>query len=362
MRHLKFLIVIFASLMATSRVTPMPLSAEQTPQVRVNGSPYTYFPLISKSLPIANVTSMTASPSSPVSVTTNHSHQISVNGTVDTTINGAFTVTLYEGSTYRDSECHLIGSYGTWTKSFTLDVLENGVTWGKEYTLEARFKLGVSDCQASSAFPDATATAPYHIDWQPEPCNPPHGTQLLRNGSFEEGWSDVNESIQQANFWNISWVPNGQLLYDESDNRAWAAPEFTHKLAGQLPPWEQICQPGALILDGTTVYKIFHGGLSFGGEMKQTVSGLTPGMSVKLTVPILLIPNQDTDPYGSASGVWINGAGGWVWATTMGSRRWYYHQPTITVPGSGQVEILIRVKSRWQGVDFFVDDVRLEPN
>ena len=287
---------------------------------------------------------------------------MTINATVETSISGAFIATIFENSTALDSRCYLIPGYGSWPKSFALDLFESSFTGSKNYTLEARFKLGVSSCGASSAYPDAVATAPYQVNWQPDSCNPPHGTQLLLNGSFENrDWIDLNESIQQPKYWTISWVPNGQPLYDETGIVATGTPEFTHKEEGQLPLEERICQPKALILDGIRVYKIFNPNV-FGGEMKQIVSGLTPGMSVKLTVPMLLITNSDTDPYGSASGVWINGEGGWAWALDMGNRSWYYHQRTITVPGNGQVELLIRMKSKWGGVDFFIDDVRLEPN
>lgn len=198
----------------------------------------------------------------------------------------------------------------------------------------------------------------------PEIPPPPAGTQLLQNGSFEdENWRDVNGSIQEPRFWTIDWVPPGQAIFSFPD-KAWADPEFTHKYDWQLPAEEQPGEPGALILDGHLVYKIFHGGASFGAEMRQTVSGLTPGMRVRLTVPILLDPRNESSDYGAASGVWINGAGngdGWAWLKDMGNRNWYTHTLETTVPGDGRVEILIRMFSKWQGVDYFIDDVRLEP-
>jgi hypothetical protein len=45
----------------------------------------------------------------------------------------------------------------------------------------------------------------------------------------------------------------------------------------------------------------------------------------------------------------------------MGDRRWFDHVVDFDVPASGQVIILIRVKSKWLAPkDFFVDAVRLE--
>lgn len=186
----------------------------------------------------------------------------------------------------------------------------------------------------------------------------PPGTQLLTNGSFESGWTDVTGSIQKANYWTIDWISPGQLLYDETSLMAWADPEFTHKCAWQLPANEQPGQPGALILDGITVYKIFHGA-SFGGELRQIVSGLPPGLPVQLTVPILLDPHSGTDPWGNASRVQLNGVGDWVWQYQLGNRNWYDHVVTTTVPSNGQLDVHIWVKSKWGGADFFIDDLRL---
>jgi hypothetical protein len=320
---------------------------------------YAYLPIVFKA-PSASIGAIMAFPPSPADATANQTHRIDVNVTVGTNMRGAFILTLSENGANRGSQCHLIPGEGNWPKSFAFDVNEGSSTGSRIYTLEARYKFDVSACQESSLYPNVVRTAPYQINWQGQGCNPTHGTQLLRNGSFEEGWSDVNESIQAANHWSISWIPNGQLIYDETGLYATGAPEFTHKLAHQLPPHEQPCQPEALILDGVTVYKIFNGGHAWGGELRQTVSGLSPGMSVKLTVPVL---TTEDEYYSSASGVWINGAGGWVWAGDMGYRNWYVHQHTTTVPANGQVEVVIRLKRKWfGGADFFVDDIRLEPN
>jgi hypothetical protein len=185
----------------------------------------------------------------------------------------------------------------------------------------------------------------------------------LKNGSFEdEEWDSywMNTGNQQPADWNLSWIEPGQPLYDASDP-ALVVPECVHKYDRQLPPHEQLGQPGALILDGQLTYKLFTDSAPFGAELRQTVSGLLPGLPVKLSVPILLVTRDgDNDAYTAESGVWINGTGDWANAATMGYRHWYYHTVETVVPGSGQLEIVIRFKSKWTGADFFIDAVRLE--
>jgi hypothetical protein len=188
---------------------------------------------------------------------------------------------------------------------------------------------------------------------------------MLQNGSFEEGWTDLppapgNLINQQPNGWQLTWIEPGQSLYGAGD-LAGGVPECVHRLATQLPPNEQPGGPDALILDGTTTYKIFHFGAAFGAELKQTVTGLAPNSSATLIVPVLAVLHGDQDPYSAESGVWVNGAGHWVNAGTMGNRNWYEHTISFTVPASGTAEILIRVKSKWPNPkDFFIDHIRLQ--
>jgi hypothetical protein len=45
----------------------------------------------------------------------------------------------------------------------------------------------------------------------------------------------------------------------------------------------------------------------------------------------------------------------------MGSRSWFRHTISFTVPDSGTADIIIRVKSKWpRAKDFFIDGVTLE--
>ncbi|GAG06730.1 unnamed protein product, partial [marine sediment metagenome] len=99
-------------------------------------------------------------------------------------------------------------------------------------------------------------------------------TNILRNGSFENGWTDYNESIQIPNDWDARWAdadtPNP---YSSDPWNEFVAPEIVHKLRHQLPEDEQ----DLFILDGDTTLKIFKGYGAFCAELTQPLH-LEPGM------------------------------------------------------------------------------------
>jgi len=187
---------------------------------------------------------------------------------------------------------------------------------------------------------------------------------MLKNGTFSEGWVDMppfgNLINQQPNGWVLRWVKPGNPLFGAGD-KASGVPECVHKLADQLPPNEQLGAKDALILAGDATYKIFHGGSPFGVELKQVITGLKPGSQATLTVPILAVLYDDPDPFGTESGVWVNGEGQWVNGGQMGNRKWHHHTMTFTVPDNGTSIVEIRVKSKWpRKKDFFIDGITLE--
>lgn len=187
---------------------------------------------------------------------------------------------------------------------------------------------------------------------------------MLKNGTFTEGWLDLppfgNLINQQPNGWVMRWVQPGNSLFGAED-KAGGVPECVHKLADQLPPNEQLGEKDALILAGDTTYKVFHAGSPFGVELKQVVTGLKPGSQATLTVPILAVLYDETDPFGAETGVWINGQGKWVNGGEMGNRNWFHHQATFTVPDNGTAIIEIRFKSKWpRKKDFFIDGITLD--
>ena len=223
---------------------------------------------------------------------------------------------------------------------------------------------GTTPTQTPTPDPSATATPTPVPSITPSPTTPSTGpSNPLKNGSFENGWSNMapapgNLINQQPTDWTVSWIPQGSRLWEfhELSN---GVPEALHKLASQLPAHEQIGEPNALLLDGDAVYKIFHFGASFGAELKQTITGLTPGDQYVLTVPVLMIQHNTSEGYAAASGVFINGSGTWQWDETVGDRSWYTHTIDITVPDDGVVDIEIRVMSKWTKKDFFIDDIKM---
>lgn len=188
---------------------------------------------------------------------------------------------------------------------------------------------------------------------------------MLKNGSFEDGWTDMPPAPgflinQQPNGWTVRWIEPGESLFDVED-KASGVPECIHKLSSQLPHNERQGGSEALILDGDTVYKIFHFAGSFGTELKQTVTGLKPGTIATLTVPVLAVTYNQTDPYGTESGVWINGEGEWRNGNDMKNRKWFYHNVEFEVPANGTAVIEIRFKNKWPTKkDFFIDNITLD--
>lgn len=196
-------------------------------------------------------------------------------------------------------------------------------------------------------------------------ATPPANEQgEIANGSFEEDWSDLPPAPgylinQQPSGWQLTWVEPGQPIFD-SNYMAQGVPECVHKLEDQLPPHEQPGGSDPLILAGTTTYKIFHYAAAFGAELQQQVSGLTPGQTYRIIVP-LRIHGVDSDPWGAESGIWIDGVGEWVNQSVMGDRTWYYHTLEFTAVPSGEAVVTVRVKSKYNlSKDFFVDNIQLE--
>jgi hypothetical protein len=207
------------------------------------------------------------------------------------------------------------------------------------------------------------------------PPTPEPGGNLLVNGGFEGGWTDMppasgNLINQQPNGWTLYWLPPGSPMWDSPQDIALGVPECLHKPKHTLPPNEWPGAPNALILDGETTYKTFHRGSSFGSQLSQVVPNLPAGR-YRLIAPVQLHWQENLDPNDptwdsltAESGAWVlvNGQklGQWVNARQMGDRQWYYHQVEFQLFAPANVEVLLRFKSKYALKDFFVDAVRLE--
>jgi len=223
---------------------------------------------------------------------------------------------------------------------------------------------------------------------QPNPSpTPGFGPNLLVNGSFEEGWTDLppegNTTNQEPNNWDLTWLMEGTEVWDPRPPHHYepglgivrGVAEMIHKIGGPdipvtLPIEEWMGGPNALILEGVHTYNMFHDAAAFGSQLSQKVT-LPPG-TYRLTVPVQLHwheglkPDDPTwDTFTAESGAWVlyGGAklGDWATAREMGDRRWYYHVIEFTLGQQTEVEVRIRVKSIYNSPkDFFIDAVWLE--
>lgn len=242
--------------------------------------------------------------------------------------------------------------------------------------MPALFKPVPTDTPTPTLTPTATATAtatatPTNTP-TPSPTNTPEPTDTptatptstgnrLDNGSFENDWEDIEYGNQRPLDWAISFVPALQPLYDSSDLASGIC-ECLHKGNSQLPVDEQLGGPNALVLDGEFTYKIFSANEAFGTELSSTSYGMQPGSQWRLTVPVQVHLQGDTGDYSAETSAWVNGVGGWATGIQMGDRNWCKHEQVFTVPGSGEVQVDIRFKSKWKNnKDFFIDDVWLLP-
>lgn len=186
---------------------------------------------------------------------------------------------------------------------------------------------------------------------------------MLINPSFENGWADLPPAPgwlvnQQPAGWTLSWVEPGESLFGAGDTAS-GVPECVHKLIDQLPEHERPGGSDPLILDGEAVYKVFHHAAAFGAELRQRVSGLEPGSSAVIQVPVRVHLHEDTDPWAAEAGVWLNDDGFWQRAERLGDRVWNTLQVATTVPENGIVDVVLRFKSKWdRPKDFFIDNVQ----
>lgn len=186
----------------------------------------------------------------------------------------------------------------------------------------------------------------------------------MKNLSFEDGWETLPPTgnagwlqNQRPNHWQLTILPPGTELWD-SEDKATGESECVHKLAHQLPPSEQPGGSDPLVLDGETVYKVFHSGAAYGVELRQTVEGLKPGSSATAVVWIRVHDHKGTDPYGAEFQMISNGKGQW-WHKDAGQLvnfKWVKRQHTRTIGDDGRFELVIQLKTKYQlPVDWFLD-------
>ena len=118
-------------------------------------------------------------------------------------------------------------------------------------------------------------------------------TNLLINPGFEQGWDDLmieGRLTQVPKGWHIDIAVIGEPLaskgafsFDHTPvlETARTIPEIIHKPDYLLPVEERLGGPRALILDGTTTFKLFSNYSPYSVDLYQKVTGLTPGRRVQ---------------------------------------------------------------------------------
>lgn len=195
--------------------------------------------------------------------------------------------------------------------------------------------------------------------------NEPHPLTLptIVNGDFSDrAWVDIPAGYtrnQKPNGWELSWLKPGAPLYSAQHDLAEVEPECVHKLASQLPPDEQLGAANALILAGDATYKIFHGYGAFGAELRQIIYAPANSHGI-VVVPIQVHVNDARDPWRCEAGLWVNGVGAWHNLDVINVRKWFEMRSRFDIEIAAPIEILIRVKCKGGGADFFLDNVRVE--
>ena len=233
--------------------------------------------------------------------------------------------------------------------------------------------------------PTATPTATATPTVTPTPSITPTPTKTLvfiapltiANPSFEDGWETdyPNGGLQYPHGWVTTWTPNGQVMpLSPKWQGGVQVPaisgghgKYEHKLSWQLPPNEQLGQPRALILEGTTVYKPYSEWVANAIQLNQTVSG-PPGTYARVIVYILgeehNAPPYEPDHF--AASVKLGNSEDRRGLAQMlthfdipgNERPWNKFDVLAQFPPSGQLPLTIIMELNWATLtDFFIDNV-----
>ena len=195
---------------------------------------------------------------------------------------------------------------------------------------------------------------------------------MLLNPSFEGGWETIPVIKNQIpKNWVLNWNVEGSALLapkagnGDTETKVKCIPECVHKLSEQLPADEQLGGKDALILDGSTTYKLF-GKSSFRVTLAQKFN-VAKGSSCKLVIPV--------QPHGHLNdqGVPMNidtGAAYWRFIVNGESSKWFtynndfqdrkwFKPEKLFTTADGVVDIVIEFECHTiAGCDFFTDDIK----
>lgn len=216
--------------------------------------------------------------------------------------------------------------------------------------------------------PTSVPQQPTPVPPQPTPVPPPPtpvpppvtSGNLLPNGSFENGWYNMNgvAELQLPNSWRFEW-DSGPTGFGSESWDVWLRPE-TRVLSRQfLPPSEH----PLFIYDGDHTVKIFKGSGAISVRMLTDVT-LEPG-TYELVVnvfPDLVVGYQNgqkvlaPDPLsGDVRLIAAGGSSGWI-LPNFGQRNRLTYRFTINQRSTVTVGAAIRGRFAIQNNGWFVDD------
>ncbi len=199
---------------------------------------------------------------------------------------------------------------------------------------------------------------------------------LLRNGSFEDGWYDISPSQQCPNHWELRWT-EGVAMGDAQNTTI--PPETVVRSRDQIPEHER----DLFFWDGNYTLKMFLSKAPIHVALFQDVTGLDVGRQYRFVVPV----NVDTyiwdsekippsDPYAAQVRLGAGPQGvHWQdegainfsnWANAANTPPFYLERITLQftfVATAPDMRVFVEYASKW-GIDnngIFMDALRLEP-
>jgi hypothetical protein len=191
------------------------------------------------------------------------------------------------------------------------------------------------------------------------PVVPPTAKIMLKNPTFEDGWTDQSMTAQEPNGWGLHIDFSGEVRGRKINGD----PECVHKGIDQLPPDERPGGENELILDGFYNYKLFTSAV-WRATLSQTIHDATPGAKVKLTVPVNIHFDGRGDEYDQEDTLFrvsVNHEHTDFWMLKKFDRRWVYVEAFGTVDENGVVYVELECSVKWEHhTAFFLDDLRIE--
>ncbi len=194
----------------------------------------------------------------------------------------------------------------------------------------------------------------------PPPPDPP--TNQLINGSFENGWIDLNITAQQPAGWDLLLAEYDQEVRGRPVT---GKPECVHLHTTQLPADEQLGAKNALILDGEYTYKIFSHGATWRASLYQAIYDLKPGF-YKVTVPVNVHFDGRPDNHDPEDTLITLYAGGaepvQLYINKSNQRQWHNLTTRAFTDHDNRININIQSSVKWQHpTAVFIDNIIMQP-